>query len=79
MILFKVYDGPNVVDANYKQRPLCCKQMYLVCMFVKSCSHYLPLSLKCRIFFLQRKNAAAYAAEQLVLQETFLKLKIRGL
>ena len=25
------------------------------------------------------KNAAAYAAERLVLQETFFKLKIRGL
>ena len=28
---------------------------------------------------LSNKNTAAYAAERLVLQETFFKLKIRGL
>ena len=30
MILFSVYNSPNVVCANYKQRPICCKQMHVV-------------------------------------------------
>ena len=38
-ILF-VHDSPNIVCANYKQDPICCKQMYIVCTFVISCSHY---------------------------------------
>jgi hypothetical protein len=46
-------------------------------MFVISCNtlkYWVFLKSKCYL-----TNAAAYAAERLVLQETFLKLKIPGL